>query len=35
MPDLKLSDQERTALVQWMNTQRGAKGPGTATQGGN
>jgi mono/diheme cytochrome c family protein len=35
MPDLKLSDQERTALVQWMNTQRSAKGPGTATQGGN
>jgi len=34
MPDLKLSDQERAALVQWVNTQRVAKGAGAA-QGGN
>jgi mono/diheme cytochrome c family protein len=34
MPDLKLSDQERTELVQWVNTRRGANGTGTA-QGGN
>lgn len=35
MPDLKLSDQQRTALVQWLNAQRTATGPGGATQGGN
>lgn len=36
MPDLKLSDEERTALVQWVNTQRGgANGTGMSTQGGN
>ncbi|MGO8719444.1 MAG: c-type cytochrome [Acidobacteriaceae bacterium] len=35
MPDLKLSEQERTALVQWVNTQRSVKTHGAATQGGN
>ncbi len=35
MPDLKLSDPQRTALVRWVNTQRSAMGPGAATQGGN
>ena len=36
MPDLKLSDEERAALVQWVNTQRGgANGTGMSTQGGN
>jgi mono/diheme cytochrome c family protein len=35
MPDLKLSDQQRTSLVQWVNTQRNAMGNGSATQGGN
>ncbi len=34
MPDLKLSDRERTMLVQWVNTQRGAMATGAATQGG-
>jgi mono/diheme cytochrome c family protein len=35
MPDLKLSDQQRPALVQWLNTQRSAMGTGAAAQGGN
>ena len=35
MPNLKLSDQERTALVQWVNSQRSAEATGTAKQGGN
>jgi mono/diheme cytochrome c family protein len=34
MPDLKLADQERALLVQWVNTQRGAQS-GAAVQGGN
>jgi mono/diheme cytochrome c family protein len=34
MPDLKLSDRERTMLVQWVNTQRGAMATSAATQGG-
>jgi mono/diheme cytochrome c family protein len=35
MPDLKLSDQERTALVQWVNQTRGTKAAVPAAQGGN
>ena len=35
MPDLKLPEPQRIALVQWINTQRGAKGSGNAAQGGN
>jgi mono/diheme cytochrome c family protein len=35
MPDLKLSDQQRTALVQWVNTQRSVMGKNSAVQGGN
>ena len=35
MPDLKLSDEQRAALVVWTNAQRGAKGFGVAAQGGN
>ena len=35
MPDLKLSDEQRTALVAWINSQRNAKGYANATQGGN
>ena len=35
MPDLKLSEPQRIALVQWINTQRGVKGSGNAAQGGN
>ncbi|MGB7546302.1 MAG: c-type cytochrome [Terracidiphilus sp.] len=35
MPDLKLPDPQRTALVRWVNTQRSAMGTGAATQGGN
>ena len=35
MPDLKLTDQERSALVQWVNSQRSAETTGTAKQGGN
>lgn len=35
MPDLKLSDEERTALVEWVNTRRGAQVSGVAAQGGN
>jgi mono/diheme cytochrome c family protein len=35
MPDLKLSDQQRTALVQWINTQRSTMRIPVAAQGGN
>jgi mono/diheme cytochrome c family protein len=39
MPDLKLPDQQRTALVAWLNAQRSTKGfgavPANAAQGGN
>lgn len=35
MPDLKLSDAERSALVQWVNTQRSVPAAASATQGGN
>jgi mono/diheme cytochrome c family protein len=40
MPDLKFTDQQRAALVQWINTQRSgtlrsAQATGSATQGGN
>ncbi len=35
MPDLKLSDEQRSALVAWINVQRGAKSFGNAAQGGN
>ncbi len=35
MPDLKLSDAERSALVQWVNTQRTLPAAASATQGGN
>jgi mono/diheme cytochrome c family protein len=35
MPDLKLSDPQRTSLVQWVNAQRSTMGNGTAMQGGN
>lgn len=35
MPDLKLSDAERTALVQWTNTQKNASKSASAVQGGN
>ncbi|MGA7524663.1 MAG: c-type cytochrome [Acidobacteriaceae bacterium] len=35
MPDLKLNDEQRTALVTWINTKRGAGSPAIATQGGN
>ncbi|HTX76115.1 MAG TPA: c-type cytochrome [Terracidiphilus sp.] len=35
MPDLKLSDEQRAALVAWINTQRGAQVFGSAAQGGN
>ena len=35
MPDLKLSDAERSALVQWVNTQRSVPTAANATQGGN
>ena len=35
MPDLKLPERQRLALAQWINTQRSAKGSGSATQGGN
>ena len=34
MPDIKLSDEERAALVQWLNTQRGPR-PAAIAQGGN
>ena len=34
MPDLKLSDQQRAALAQWVNTQRSTMG-NNAAQGGN
>jgi mono/diheme cytochrome c family protein len=35
MPDLKLSDQQRVALVAWINTQRDASGFGKVAQRGN
>jgi cytochrome bd-type quinol oxidase subunit 1/mono/diheme cytochrome c family protein len=35
MPDLKLSEDERQALVQWVNTQRLAPTAAPAAQGGN
>ena len=35
MPDLKLSDRQRSALVEWINSQRGATGSGNAAPGGN
>jgi mono/diheme cytochrome c family protein len=35
MPDLKLSDQERTALVEWVNHERSGRMTPTAAQGGN
>jgi len=34
MPDLKLTDRQRPALVAWLNAQRSAKGFGQAAQGG-
>jgi mono/diheme cytochrome c family protein len=35
MPDLKLSEQERSALVQWVNMQRKTTGGPSPVQGGN
>jgi mono/diheme cytochrome c family protein len=35
MPDLKLSNAQRVALVQWINAQRGVKASGKAIQGGS
>ena len=35
MPDLKLSDQQRSSLVQWIDQQRSTMKIGSATQGGN
>jgi mono/diheme cytochrome c family protein len=35
MPDLKLSDQERSTLVEWVNQERSAHSSPLATQGGN
>lgn len=35
MPDLKLSDAERRALVEWVNTQRPAQAAGASSNGGN
>jgi mono/diheme cytochrome c family protein len=35
MPDLKLSEGERRALVQWINTQRPAQEAGAPAKGGN
>jgi mono/diheme cytochrome c family protein len=35
MPDLKLSDQQRAALVQWIHAQRSTQGFGNTAQGGN
>jgi hypothetical protein len=35
MPDLKLSDGERAALVEWVNSQRSAKNSVSGMQGGN
>jgi len=35
MPDLKLSEDERRALVEWVNNQRHSPATGTAAQGGN
>ncbi len=35
MPDLKLSDRQRVALVEWINTQRRVTGPGNGAPGGS
>jgi len=35
MPDLKLSEPQRIALVQWINTHRGMKGSANAAPGGS
>ena len=35
MPDLKLSDSERAAIVAWVNAQRNVSKAGSAMQGGN
>lgn len=35
MPDLKLTDQQRVALAQWVNAERAARGIAVAPQGGN
>lgn len=35
MPDLKLSDGERAAIVEWVKTQRNVSKPASAVQGGN
>jgi len=35
MPDLKLSDEERTALVGWVNAERQTQSNGMAAPGGN
>jgi len=35
MPDFKLSEMERSALVQWVNTQRSVSSSSNAAQGGN
>jgi len=34
MPDLKLPERQRSALVEWVNTQRTARGFGNAAKGG-
>jgi len=35
MPDLKLSDSERAAIVAWVNAQRNVSKAGSTMQGGN
>jgi mono/diheme cytochrome c family protein len=35
MPDLKLSDGQRAALVEWIHTQRGVTAPDSGAQGGS
>jgi mono/diheme cytochrome c family protein len=35
MPDLKLSEPQRIALVEWINAHRGMKGPANAAPGGS
>lgn len=35
MPDLKLSDGERAALIEWVHTERGTAKPLSSLQGGN
>ena len=35
MPDLKLSEPQRIALVQWINAHRGLKGSANAAPGGS